>query len=75
MVEHIESMISTYQRRLVKMPHAPRISYGRASLGGDGDKNKLFHSYHYSEKDLGIQFLKAVGLLRIKVTCNTSVAM
>ena len=70
MDEHIKSVISTYQRRLVEMPYVPRTSYRRVSLGDDGDANKLFLTYLFSDKDLGIQFLKDVGLLRIKVTCN-----
>jgi len=71
MVEHIKSVISTYQRRLVEMAHVPRTSYGRASLGSDGDANRLFLTYLYSDKDFGIQFLKDVGLFHSMVTCNT----
>ena len=69
-MEHIKSVISTYQRRLVEMPYVP-TSYRRASLGGDGDANKLFLTYLHNDKDLGIQFLKDVGLLHSRVTCNT----
>jgi len=70
MVEHIKSVISTYQRRLAEMQYVPRTSYGRASLGDDGDANKLFLTYLYSDEDFGIQFLNDVGLLHSKITCN-----
>jgi hypothetical protein len=46
-------------------------SFGRASLGDDGDANKLFLTYLFIDKDLGIQVLKDVRLVRSKVTCNT----
>jgi len=73
MVEHIKSMISTYQRCLAEMPYVPRTAYGRASLGGDGDANKLFLTYIYSDKNFDIQFLKDVRLLHSKVTCSTCI--
>jgi hypothetical protein len=70
-VDEIKSVISTYQRRLMEMPYVPSTSYGRASLGDDGEANKLFLTFLFSDTDLGIQFLKDVGLLRSKVPCNT----
>ena len=50
--------------------YVPRKSFGSASLGNDGDANKLFVTYLFIDKYLGIQFLNDVGLLS-KVTCNT----
>ena len=55
----------------MEMPFVPKTSYGRASLGDDGEANKLFLTFLFSDTDLGIQFLKDVGLLRSKVRCNT----
>jgi hypothetical protein len=49
----------------------PKTSYGCASLGDDGEANKLFLTLLHSDTDLGIQFLKDVGLFRIKVSCNS----
>jgi len=71
MVDEIKSVISTYQRHVMEMPYVPKTSYGRASLGDDSEANKLFLTFLFSDMDLGIQFLKDVGLLRSKVPCNT----
>ena len=70
-IDQIKSAISTYQRRLKEMPHGPETSYGRVSLGDDGEANKLLLTFLFSDTDLGIQFLKDVGLFRSKVPCNT----
>jgi len=40
-------------------------------FGKYGDVNKLFLMHLFIYMDLGIQFLKDVGLIRSKVTCNT----
>jgi hypothetical protein len=37
----------------------------------NGGVNMVFLTFLISDKDLGIQFLKDVGLIRSKVTCNT----
>jgi hypothetical protein len=55
----------------MEMPCVPTSSFGREMLGKDCDVNKLFLTYLFSDRDLGIQFLKDVGLVRSKVTCNT----
>ena len=71
MVDEIKSAISPYQRRKMNMPYVPKTSYGPALLGDDGEANKLFLKLLFSDTDLGIQFLKDMGLLRSKVSCNT----
>jgi len=71
MVEHIKSVISTYEQRLMEISYVPRTSYGPASVGDEGDTNNLFLTYLLSDKDFGIQFLKDVELLRNNATCNT----
>ena len=71
MVEQFKCVVSKYQQRLMEMPFVPLSSFGRASLGKDGEANKLFLTCHFSDMDLGIQFLKDAGLIRSKVTCNT----
>ena len=55
----------------MEMSLVPPSSCGRDTLGKDGDANKLLLTYLFSDVDLGIQFLKDVGLIRNKVTCNS----
>ena len=52
----------------MEMPFIPRTSFGRAKVGDDGNGNKIFLTYLFIAIDLGIQFLKDVGLIRSKVT-------
>ena len=40
-------------------------------VGINGSVNMAFLTFLFSDKDLGIQFLKGAGLIRIKVPCNT----
>ena len=70
MVDQVKCVISKNKQRLTEMPFVPRSSFGRASLGKDGE-NKLFLMYLFINMDLGIQFLKDVGLIRSMVICNT----
>ena len=53
------------------MPIVPATSYGRLSNGCDGVATKFFLTFLFSDKALSLQFLKDVGLLRTKMTCNT----
>jgi hypothetical protein len=55
----------------MEMSFAPRSSFGREGLGTDGDANESFLTYLFIDMNLGIQFLKDVGLIRHEVTCNT----
>jgi hypothetical protein len=71
MPDQVKCVISKYQLRLMEMPFVPPSFFGCATLGDDGDANKLFLTYLFIDKDLGIQFLKDVRLIRSKVTCNT----
>jgi hypothetical protein len=71
MVDAISTLIKEYQRRLINMPYVPATTHGRAALGKDGVANELFLTFLVSDKEVGVQFLKDVGLLRSKVTCNT----
>jgi hypothetical protein len=70
-VDAISTVISEYQRRLINMPYVPETTYGRAALGKDVVANDLFLMFLFSDKEVGVQFLKDVGLLRSKATCNT----
>ena len=71
MVDQVKCVISNYQQPLMEMSCIPRSSFGRAPFGKDGDVNKLFLTYLFIDMDLGIQFLRDMGLIRSKVTCNT----
>jgi hypothetical protein len=71
MVDQVKCVILKWQH-VMEMPFVPRSSFGRASLGEDGDANKLILTHLFIDMDLGIQFLKDVGLIRSMVTCNTS---
>jgi len=53
------------------MPFVPRSSYGRRILWEDGGPNKTFFPYLFCDRDMAIQFMKDVGLLRNEVYCNT----
>jgi hypothetical protein len=55
----------------MEMPFALPSSFGREGLGTEGDANNKFLTYLFIDIDLGIQFLKDVGLIRSKVACNT----
>jgi hypothetical protein len=55
----------------MEMPYVHAASYESTAFGDDCDMNKLFLMYLFSDKAVDNQFLKDVGLLRSKVTCNT----
>jgi hypothetical protein len=51
------------------MPYVPPTSYGRAMLRADGAANKLFLAFLFAN-DVGVQFLKDVGLIRSAMVCH-----
>ena len=55
----------------MEMSCVPRTSFGRAPFWKVGEVNKLLLTHLYIYMDLGTQFLKDLGLIRSKVTCNT----
>ena len=71
MVDHIKEIISEYQRRIVEMPFVPKRSYGHCAVGSNGCVKAGFLTFLFSDKDLGIHFLKDAVLIRSKVPCNT----
>jgi hypothetical protein len=46
-------------------------SYGHSAVGINGSVNIVFLAFLFSDLQLGIQFLKDVGLLPSKVSCDT----
>jgi len=61
------SEVVVYEKRLRGMPFVPGSSYGRGMLREDGGPNKTFFTYLFCDRDMGIQFMKDVGLLWSKV--------
>ena len=68
MVQRITNIIKDYQDRVRELPYVPATSFGRDSLGYPGDANKLFLTFLFSDRNIGIQY---VGLVRSKVQCNS----
>jgi hypothetical protein len=71
MADQVKCVISKYQQRLMEMSFAPRLSFECEGLRTDGDANKSFLTYLFIDMDLGIHFLKDLGMIRHKVKCNT----
>ena len=73
MADSISSIISAYRQRLIAMPCVPATSYGRATLGEEEVPNKLL--YTFCGKNVGIQFLEDVELLRSSMLCSVCVCV
>ena len=71
MAAYIMQVCTEYGECLRTMPYLPRFSYGRALLGDDGAPNRSFFYYIFCDQAMAIQFLKEIGLLRIRVQCKT----
>ena len=67
--ERATTVISPYQHRLNAMPFVPATTYGRATLDANGVANELFLAYLFCDTDVGIHFLKDLGLLRNSMVC------
>jgi hypothetical protein len=48
----------------------PQLSYGRV-MCDDGDPNRFFLTYLFTDQVVAIEFLQDVGLLRSQMPCNT----
>ena len=59
-----------YQQWLITLPSVSATSYGRATLVEEEVANKLFVTFLFSDKNVGIQFLNDVGLLRSSMACS-----
>ena len=62
-------VIGTYQQRLNSKQYVPFTTFGRATLGANGFANKLFLAFLFSNPEVGIQLLKAVGLIWSRIVC------
>jgi len=71
MVHHISTIIKDYQDTIRETPYVPKTSFQRHSLGFNGDANKLFLMFVFSDHAIRLQFLKDVGLIHSNVQCNS----
>ena len=71
MVARLLEMVTDYEKRLRTMQHVPGFSYGSPMLRDDGCPNRFFFTYLFCDQAMAIEYLKDVGLLRSKMTCNT----
>ena len=53
----------------VKNTYVPSTTFERALLGAKGVANKLFITFLFSDPDVGVHFLKDVGLIRSSMVC------
>ena len=68
MVQRIGNIIKDYQDRVREVSYVPTTSFRQDSLRYPGDANKLFLTFLFSDRNIGIQY---VGLVRSKVQCNS----
>ena len=68
----VNSVIQTYQQHLNSNPYVPSTTYGHATVGADGVANKLFIAFQFSDSDVGVQFLKDVGLIQSSMGSSAS---
>lgn len=63
-LENIRKVVSDYEKRLQEMPFVPRFSYGLGFLE-DGEPNRIFLTYLFSEQALAKLFLPYLGISAI----------
>jgi len=65
----VTSIIATYQQQIAAKPYVPAMTYRRPTLGTSGVPNRLFLVFLFSEHNIGVQFLKDVGLIPSSMVC------
>ena len=55
---------SVIETRLNSKPYVPSMTFGRGTLDAISVVNKFFLAFLFSDPDVGVQFLKDVGLIR-----------
>jgi hypothetical protein len=60
----VTSVMQTYEQRLNSKAYVCSTTLGRATLDTYGVFNKLLLAFLFSDPDVGVQFLKDVGLIR-----------
>ena len=70
MIQRMEQVVAESEDRLRKMQSLPRFSYGRDLVRKDGATNRIFLTHLFGHRELAIQFLEDVGLIRCKLQCS-----
>ena len=65
----VTSIITTYRQRISAKPYVSSATYGRTTMGPSGVPNKMFITFLFSDHDVGVQFLKFVGLYPSSMVC------
>jgi hypothetical protein len=68
----ITSAIETYQLHLNSKSYVTSTTFGRAKLSANIVANQLFLALLVSEPDVGVKFLKDVGLIRSNMVCGSA---
>jgi hypothetical protein len=69
-VQRIKEIVAELEERLRKMPSVPTFSYGSGQVRKGGAPNRNILKQLFGHKDLAIQYLTDVGLVRSNVRCN-----
>jgi len=64
MVEHIQQVLTEYERRLWRTSFALRLSFGRPMLAEDGDPKAMFFTGLFCDEPMALEFLQDMGLLQ-----------
>jgi len=65
----VTSVIQTYERRLSFNLYVCSAMFGRATMSANGVPNKSLLASLFSDPNVGVQFLKDVGLIRRSMVC------
>jgi len=65
----VTSVVEIYERRQNSKPCICSTTFRRTTLGATGVPNTLFLAFLFSDPDVGVQFLKDVGLIRSSMVC------
>lgn len=65
----VTSVIETYQWYLNSRPYVPSMTSMHTIRGTNGVANQLFIPFLFNDPDVGVQFLKDVGLIWSSTVC------
>ena len=63
MVARLKQVVTEYEQPLRGMRHVPQLSFGRV-MCDDGDANRFFLTYLFTDQAVAIEFLEDIGQLR-----------
>jgi hypothetical protein len=70
-VARLIQLVTDYEQRLRRIQHVPDLSYRRRIVRDDGDPNRFFLTYLFTDQAVAIEFLQDVGPLRSQMPCDT----